>query len=86
MTEYLADIASDMSVFHRVDDVQSMPAVQFFAYADRLTAYTGVLQARAHAEQEEAEGQPSASAAPKKTFNDPALNPELAPYIEGPSR
>lgn len=50
MLDYLDDIESDMSVFHRIDDVWSMPSTQFFRYAERLFAYNGVLAAQARAE------------------------------------
>jgi hypothetical protein len=47
---YLDDIRSDMSVFHRIDDIDKMPALKFFAYADRLVAYSGAVQMRMNAE------------------------------------
>jgi hypothetical protein len=47
MLDYLDDIASDMSVFHRVDDVMTLDGPTFFRLAWRLPAYTGVMQARA---------------------------------------
>lgn len=40
------DIASDMSVFHRVDDIEAMPAARFFAFAARLPAYQGAVRFR----------------------------------------
>lgn len=43
MLDYLDDIESDMSVLHRVDDMWSMPAPKFFAFASRLPAYNGAL-------------------------------------------
>lgn len=52
MLDHLDDIASDMSVFHRIDDVSSLDGPTFFRLAWRLTAYTGVMQARAVAESE----------------------------------
>ncbi len=46
--DYLEDIDSDMSVFHRVDDARTMlPGPLYFERAERLTAYAGVMQARA---------------------------------------
>lgn len=44
--DYLDDIASDMSVFHRVDDIGEIPGPLFFKRAHRLAAYQGVMQAR----------------------------------------
>lgn len=62
-----------MSAIHRVDDVRSMPAAKFFAFAWRLPCYRGVMRERVLREQrdrEEAspfpaqEYQPSGYAAP----------------------
>ena len=50
--EYLDDIESDMSVFHRVDDIHGMESERFFRFATRLPAYEGVLAARIAQEQE----------------------------------
>lgn len=49
--DHLDDIASDMSVFHRVDDIYSMTGRRFFTLANRLAAYKGVLRARIEAEE-----------------------------------
>ena len=38
-----------MSAFHRVDDIEAMPAARFFELAYRLPAYQGVLQLRIRA-------------------------------------
>lgn len=46
MLDYLDDIASDFSVFHRVDDIGELPGPLFFKRAYRLAAYQGVMQAR----------------------------------------
>lgn len=53
MLEYLPDLESDFSVFHRIDDIYSMPSARFFTFATRLPAYQGVLAARVMAEQEQ---------------------------------
>ena len=47
VVDYLADLESDLSVFHRVDDMWSMPGPRFFRLAKRTVAYQGVMQARA---------------------------------------
>ncbi len=62
MPHYLADIESDMSAVHRVDDVWSMPAARFFALAWRLPCYRGVMRERALAEQQERDETPAARA------------------------
>lgn len=42
---YLEDVASDMSVLHRIDDMDAMPARRFFAFCHRLPAYPGRMAA-----------------------------------------
>lgn len=37
-----ADIASDLSAFHRIDDVEQIDGPRYFSLAQRLTAYQGV--------------------------------------------
>lgn len=44
--DYVEDVASDLSVFHRVDDWQSMPGPLYFARAVRLHVYEGCMRAR----------------------------------------
>lgn len=47
MLDYLEDIDSDMSAFHRVDDARTtMPVGLYFERAERLAAYPGVIRAR----------------------------------------
>lgn len=52
-TEHEADIASDLSAFHRIDDPSTIDAPRYFSLASRLAAYAGVIQARVVAEREE---------------------------------
>lgn len=51
--DYEADIASDLSVFHRVDDPMTLDGPTYFERAVRLSAYSGVLAARAAQAQED---------------------------------
>ena len=44
-TEHEADIASDLSAFHRVDDPLSIDGPRYFTLAQRLGAYAGVMAA-----------------------------------------
>lgn len=37
-----ADVASDLSAFHRIDDVEQIAGPRYFSLAQRLTAYQGV--------------------------------------------
>lgn len=61
MLEYLDDIESDLSVFHRVDDIDDISGPKFYRLVVRLTAYTGVMQARVEALREEEENGGSGS-------------------------
>lgn len=56
--ECLPEIESDMSVFHRVEDVYVMRADTFFRRAEQLPAYEGALRARLRREQSRVAGQP----------------------------
>ena len=44
--DYEADIASDLSAFHRIDDPMQIDGPRYFSLAIRLAAYAGVLAAR----------------------------------------
>jgi hypothetical protein len=57
MLDYLDDIASDLSVFHRIDDPYLLDGPRYFRLAWRLAAYQGVMQARVAAEQRASEPQ-----------------------------
>ncbi|MCU1617795.1 MAG: hypothetical protein JWO98_5335 [Frankiales bacterium] len=51
----MEDIESDLSTFHRIDDVLAMRADDFISKAQRLVAYRGVMRERAIARQHEEE-------------------------------
>lgn len=70
MLDHVDDIASDMSVFHRIDDVTTLDGPTFFRLAWRLPAYTGVMQARAIAESETSG--PQSAAQQPFTYSAPA--------------
>lgn len=46
VVDYLDDLESDFSVFHRVDDLHALDGPRFFRLALRIFAYDGVLAAR----------------------------------------
>lgn len=46
MLDCLDDIASDMSVFHRVDDITALDGPTLFRLAWRLPAYEGAMRLR----------------------------------------
>lgn len=47
MLKHIRDIESDLSAFHRIDDIWTMNGPRFFAFAYRLPAYKGVMRALA---------------------------------------
>ncbi|MGA5820805.1 hypothetical protein ACPC54_23430 [Kitasatospora sp. NPDC094028] len=63
MLDHLDDLASDFNVFHRIPDVTVLDGPAFLRLAWRMTAYEGVMRARAAATQ----------------HNDPETSPRMAP-------
>lgn len=55
MLKCLPELESDMSAFHRVDDIYTMEAVVFFRRAKCLPAYNGALWHRLRREQSQAD-------------------------------
>jgi hypothetical protein len=51
--EYLDEIESDLSAFHRIDDYLEMDCLKFFRLAFRLVHYQGAVRAQAEATSEE---------------------------------
>ena len=41
----LDDVESDLSRFHRIDDMYAMPSTRFFRFASRLVFYEGAVRA-----------------------------------------
>ena len=66
MLDYLDDIASDLSVFHRIDSPHELAGPAYFKLAMRLYCYAGVMQQRVIAEQQDdgPTGRPDGSARP----------------------
>lgn len=63
--DYLGDLESDMSVFHRCADMYAMPGPRFFRLADRIAAYDGAVAtrlARHQQQQQEKAGEISTAA------------------------
>ena len=50
--DHFEDVASDLSVFHRVDDWRELPSSRFFVWAERLPAYDGAVRLVLMAEQQ----------------------------------
>jgi hypothetical protein len=64
VTDYLDDIVSDLSAFHRIDDAGEMEAAVFFRLVFRLPAYRGVLHAVMNRESRERGGTRPGSSRP----------------------
>lgn len=79
--DYEADIASDLSAFHRIDDPMAIDGPRYFSLAPRLSAYSGVMAARVakiQADEREAgsgahSAAPGTPSAPAKVDDDIAL-------------
>lgn len=56
VTDYLEAIESDMSVFHRVDDIYEMDCLRFFRLAFKLAYYQGAVRAQAEQRSANEEG------------------------------
>lgn len=68
-----ADIASDLSAFHRIDDPMQIDGPRYFSLAQRLTAYNGVMGAiAAERHRREQEGGRGAHSASQGTSSAPA--------------
>lgn len=68
--DHLDDLDADFLAIYGIDlDTTDISARRYFALAHRLTAYTGVMAARAEAERED---QPTASTTPTRTSSTPA--------------
>lgn len=85
--EHEADIASDLSAFHRVDDPLEIDGPRYFSLAQRLTTYSGVMGAiAAERSRRENEGGSGLSGASQGTSGAPARVPEevaLAQLADG---
>ena len=71
--ECLPEIESDMSVFHRIEDVYTMSAVTFFRRVELLPAYDGALTARLRREQSRTTQDSGAAAPARQTDDEDAL-------------
>ena len=77
--DYELDIASDLSAFHRVDDWRTLDGPRYFALANRLGAYTGVMQARIIELRKDEDGDTPTPAKPQTAkVSDDAMLTQLA--------
>lgn len=85
---YLGDLESDFSVFHRVDEFRDMDGPRFFRMANRLVAYDGVLRNRLMAEMQSESGSGRTETAPgarRKKVDLAAMHsssPDLFEHVE----
>jgi hypothetical protein len=78
VTECLDDLASDFSVFHRIEDITVLPARTFLRLADRICAYGGATLAWVRS-QKQAEAALSRRAAAMPVATAAELQQLLAP-------
>jgi hypothetical protein len=70
---HLGDLESDMSVFHRVDDLYELDGPRFMRLAWRIGAYNGMITRRVQAAQEDPAPSPLAGEpAPARLRSAPA--------------
>lgn len=55
---HLEDVKSDLSVFHRIDDIEEIPADSFFPKVRRLISYKGAVRLTAERVAEENKNKP----------------------------
>lgn len=72
MTELEGDVASDLSVFHRVDNMYTMGSRRWSQLVRRLIAYQGAVQLRMKMETQQLQDQPAAPVAPSVASEAPA--------------
>jgi hypothetical protein len=76
--DYLPDLESDFSVFHRIDDIYSMHGPTFLALAYRISVYGGMIGFRRRAQDAPPEP-PTVTAAPAPPADTPAVRPAAPP-------
>lgn len=77
---HLADIESDMSAVHRVDDIRAAPGPRVFRLAWRLPHYRGVMRDRVIGLQEDREDAPAPAV--ERPAARPAAADRAAPVTE----
>jgi len=87
LLDILDDVASDLSAFHRVNDLTKLDSYALFRLAVRLPAYQGVLAARfAAREAEGGQGARTVSTpgqAPGEPIQGTAANLRSVPELKG---
>ena len=76
MLDHLRDLASDFSAVHGIRDMLALPGPVFFAFAYRMSAYQGVMAARA-AEQEDDGPRAAQEPPPRRTAPDEQVTPKV---------
>lgn len=81
-----ADVASDLSAFHRIDDVDAIDGPRYFSLAQRLTAYQGVraavLAERRYREEHGGSGAQSSSRGGATQAPEAAVLAEVSEWVE----
>ena len=81
-----ADVASDLSAFHRIDDVDAIDGPRYFSLAQRLTAYAGVRAAviaeRRYREEQGGSGAQSSSRGLATQAPEAAVLADVSEWVE----
>lgn len=75
VADHLADLESDFSVFHRVDDIYAMDGPRFLRFAWRIAAYDGMITRHIESQREPAPVPAPAAAAPARSVPAPSRAP-----------
>lgn len=73
MTDYLADLESDFSRYHGIDDMYAMDGPRFMRFAWRISVYGGVMALRINTQEPE-----------KDVYTPPAESNKPAHQLAGP--
>lgn len=82
MLDYLPDVESDFSVFHRVDNIYTLSAARFTEWAVRLSMYEGAIAGRAAHERRQQGGNNGPVADQVTVRPDISADVELADLVE----
>jgi hypothetical protein len=77
--DYLADLESDFSRFHRIDDMYAMSGPRFMRFAWRIAAYDGMVSRRIEAQNHQPEAPVQRETAAPRRAPAPDRIAQLAP-------
>jgi len=75
--DYFPDLESDFSAIHGIDDMYSLPSRKFFNFANRISAYQGVMRVLVEKEMEGTQMSAGAVQADRTVYEVPAGTSDL---------